>query len=89
MEAQVDKTVKTAEIITTTRSIDQTTTKVRFNSITYLLVTEKCYNSLLVSAYELQEREMQRKRNAKHLSETNDLFISLVLLCDVFPPLWK
>ena len=38
--------------------------------------------------YELQRREMQRKRNTKQLSKTNDLFISLVFLSYVLF-LWK
>ena len=40
MEAQADKTVKPAEMITTKRSIDQTTIRVRVNTITYLIVKE-------------------------------------------------
>ena len=38
--------------------------------------------------YELKRREMQRKRNTKQLSKTNDLFISLVCLSYVLF-LWK
>ena len=37
--------------------------------------------------YQLHRRAMQRKRNTKQLSETNDLFICLVSLSYVFVPM--
>ena len=42
---QVHKTVKKAEKIITTGSIDRATTRVRVDSISYFLVKEKQYSS--------------------------------------------
>ena len=64
---------------TTTSSVDQATTRVRVNSISYLLVKEKLINTFHSQfTYELQRNGKQRKRNSKQLSEANNLYISLV-----------
>ena len=65
--------------ITTTSSVDRATTRVRVNSISYLLVKEKLINTFHSHfTYELQRNGKQRKRNSKQLSEANNLYISLV-----------
>ena len=65
--------------ITTTSSVDRGTTRVRVNSISYLLVKEKLINTFHSHfTYELQRNGKQRKRNSKQLSEANNLYISLV-----------
>ena len=65
--------------ITTTSSVDRATTRVRVNSISYLLVKEKLINTFHSQfTYELQRNGKQRKRNSKQLSEANNLYISLV-----------
>ena len=65
--------------ITTTSSVDRATTRVKVNSISYLLVKEKLINTFHSQfTYELQRNGKQRKRNSKQLSEANNLYISLV-----------
>ena len=79
--ADATKPVKTAKKkkITTTSSVDRATTRVRVNSISYLLVKEKLIDTFHSQfTYELQRNGKQRKRNSKQLSEANNLYISLV-----------
>ena len=79
MPLNLSRRQKKKKKITTTSSVDRATTRVRVNSISYLLVKEKLINTFHSQfTYELQRNGKQRKRNSKQLSEANNLYISLV-----------